>query len=236
MERERQKRIETERARLKRQFVLSNGGATEEHLETAKEDGSVVGTVGGGSSVAAAAADVEDEKQSEKLGYAMERFLSESGQVVVNGGDLKPKPHTETAGVVMERFLSEPVVVSSIVADEPEILDEPMSDLHMSDIPSDLPMALLHHAPASVTFDDENIVHSHPEDLLRVDHSNFEGAEDVHHLRANSSMEANSQSAVDVGTLSDLDRFSDHGINLLDRKSTRLNSSHLDLSRMPSSA
>lgn len=237
VERERQKRIETERARLKRQFVLSNGEAMEEHLETAKEDGSVVGTVGGGSSVAAAAADVDDEKQSEKLGYAMERFLSESGQAIVNGGDLKPKPHMETAGVVMERFLSEPVVVSSIVAEEPEILDEPMPALHVSDIPSDLPSTLLHQA-SSVTFDDANVVHSHPEDLLHVDHPNFDVggsispllAEDARHLAANDSMEANSQGAAEMGTLSDLDRFSDHGMNLLGDRSHALDASSSDSS------
>lgn len=238
VERERQKRIETERARLKRQFVLSNGGAmeVEENLESAKENGSVVGTVGGGSSVAAAAADMDEEKQSEKLGYAMERFLSESGQVVVNGGDVTLKSHAETGGVVMERFLSEPVVVSSIVAEEQEILDDLMPGLHISEIPSD-------QAPASVTFDDVNVVHSDPEDPSHIDHSNYEEgdnvsrllAENVHHLTPNDSMDANSHSAVEMGTLSDLDRFSDTGINVLRVGPTHNGSHGLDVSSSDSS-
>ena len=245
VERERQKRIETERARLKRQFALSNGGAmeVEENLELAKENGSVVGTVGGGSSVAAAAADMDDEKQSEKLGYAMERFLSESGHVVVNGDDLKPKSQAESGGVVMERFLSEPIVVSSIDVEEQGILDDLMPDLHISEIPSDLPNTSLHEAPASVTFDDANAVQSHPEDLSQAGHPNFEEdenvslllTENVHHLTANDSMDANSNGAVEMGTLSDLDRFSDHGINALRGGPTHNGSHGLDVSSSDSS-
>ena len=106
VERERQKRIETERARLKRQFALSHGGgasATEEETaveqEQADENGSVVGTVGDASSVAAHATEIEDDHENQRrddgnnndetakdgqdggnrgeLGYTMERFLSE---------------------------------------------------------------------------------------------------------------------------------------------------------------
>mmetsp|Transcript_19503 Transcript_19503/g.29339 ORF Transcript_19503/g.29339 Transcript_19503/m.29339 type:complete len:835 (+) Transcript_19503:161-2665(+) len=136
VERERQKRIETERARLKRQFALSNDmmvedddqgtEAVEGDLHNHTKDGSLAGTVGEGSSVAVVR---EEDEKSEKLGYAMERFLSEQGQekMVVDAtstsGDVEGMLKKEDAGgVVMERFLSEPVVVvppSDVADDEP---------------------------------------------------------------------------------------------------------------------
>mmetsp|Transcript_41080 Transcript_41080/g.46679 ORF Transcript_41080/g.46679 Transcript_41080/m.46679 type:complete len:854 (+) Transcript_41080:166-2727(+) len=126
VERERQKRLETERARLKRQFALSNDMMMADNEENDSfiedfhnnaRDGSIVGTVGEGSSVAIIRED-EDEK-SEKLGYAMERFLSEQGQKKItikvsnknNHKDDAMLKKEEPGGVVMERFLSEPVVV-----------------------------------------------------------------------------------------------------------------------------
>lgn len=136
VERERQKRIETERARLKRQFALSNDMMVEDDdqgtedvegdLHNHTKDGSLAGTVGEGSSVAVVR---EEDEKSEKLGYAMERFLSEQGQekMVVDApspsGDVEEMLKKEDAGgVVMERFLSEPVVVvppSDVADDEP---------------------------------------------------------------------------------------------------------------------
>lgn len=233
VERERQKRIETERARLMRQFALSNGAVVEESLEEAskgvQEDGSVIGTVGGGSSVAATAAmDINDEKQSEKLGYAMERFLSESGQVVAPNGsgsetDLKQKAQSEAAGVVMERFLSEPVVVSQIVVEAPDILDEPSPSVDF-DSTTQLPHVLHAQQSLAVTFDDSHVVQSTPSNDMPTAHSASEVGENasissvdhVHpHLTANDSMDVNSHSAIEIGTLADLDSFNEHQMNLL---------------------
>jgi hypothetical protein len=193
VERERQKRIETERARLKRQFALSNSGGGEGELQQQqlKEDGSLVGTVGEGSSVAAGGLMNDDdimgmmnhpapEEKTEKLGYAMERFLSEREQREVANGDAAaaaalllgasalpvPTETEEPGGVVMERFLSEPVVVM----DEPP--RPPDDDEHHSDVVlvvdnppqgnGNLPVG--DRAPASaasVTFDDDVVDHHH---------------------------------------------------------------------------
>lgn len=100
IDRERQRRKEAERARLKRQFALmSNGGGTVyDGTSTASQNGgmrennSVCGTVGEESSVAAHA-DLDDSMMSpshhqqdedasqepHELGYTMERFLQERG-------------------------------------------------------------------------------------------------------------------------------------------------------------
>ncbi len=100
VERERQRRVETERARLKRQFALR-----EEILEDDGETGSVAGTVGEGSIVAP----VESLLEDEKLNYPMERFLQEQGTIHEEEHETSTK--RDTQGVVMERFLQEPVVV-----------------------------------------------------------------------------------------------------------------------------
>ena len=232
VERERQKRIETERARLKRQFALSNNGAVMEESQSlegaAKEDGSVVGTVGGGSSVAAAALDINDEKQSERLGYAMERFLKESGQAVTvsNGGDKKPKAQNESGGVVMERFLSEPFVVPPVVPDEHDVVDEPSPDVRQLDIPEQLPQTTVTPPTASVTFDDSDVVHTHPDDSQPVPRNGSEvGAGSVsistvedNLLTANDSMDVGSHSAIGMATLADLDQFTEHRIGLSSRE------------------
>jgi len=112
VDRERQARVETERARLKRQFALSSDGGAAEGGEVLlhRENGSVAGTVGEESSVAAPPTEqeeVNEEDDRKQLGYVMERFLR---------GDVKQeeeqveKPSPEP-GVLMERFLAEPVVV-----------------------------------------------------------------------------------------------------------------------------
>jgi hypothetical protein len=114
VERERQARVETERARLKRQFALSNGGAGDAQSGDffVEEEESVAGTVGAGSSVAAAPTEYEPPKDDDQdLGYAMERFLSEKN-AVSNGSESILAPPDGAGGVVMERFLSEPVVVA----------------------------------------------------------------------------------------------------------------------------
>lgn len=156
VERERQKRIETERARLKRQFALSNGGVLES-IEDNKEDGSVVGTVGDGSSVAAAAVgdDQDESKADNKLGYAMERFLSEQGAVVKDAKKPPAALKDDGGGVVMERFLSEPVVVAPVVD-----VDGEDSASAEDDPPPDPPAAA-----SSVTFGNTDVVHPLPDTL-----------------------------------------------------------------------
>lgn len=112
VERERQRRVETERARLTRQFALSSndGGAideddTEHGGSALRENGSVAGTVGEGSSIAQVDPD-DDEGQN--LTYPMERFLQEQGGVF---GEDAARETSRDNGVLMERFLKEPVVV-----------------------------------------------------------------------------------------------------------------------------
>ena len=126
VERERQARVETERARLKRQFALSsNGGAAvveeSDDMHASKENGSVTGTLGEGSSVAALPTDHPDEDDRKQLGYVMERFLSERGDVSAGEEKEDAKPKAET-GVVMKRFLAEPFLVEQdgVVEDDEE--------------------------------------------------------------------------------------------------------------------
>lgn len=118
VERERQARVETERARLKRQFVLSNGGAGEavHHFGgLVEEEESVAGTIGAGSSVVAPPMEFEPNNDDQELGYAMERFLNEKNAASSEGEHTKIPPHTDDpGGVVMERFLSEPILVEPV--------------------------------------------------------------------------------------------------------------------------
>lgn len=129
VERERQARVETERARLKRQFALSsNGGAASSDLHH-RENGSVEGTVGEESSVAAPPTDQGEENEDneddrKKLGYVMERFLR--GDVKEEEEQVeKPKPEP---GVLMERFLAEPVVVEQGAAVVAETQNEEVGE------------------------------------------------------------------------------------------------------------
>lgn len=148
VERERQARVETERARLKRQFALSSNGASHGDHDGGggvhhRENGSVEGTVGEESSVAAPPTDqgeIDDEDDRKKLGYVMERFLR---------GDIKEEEEqvekpTPEPGVLMERFLAEPVVVEQqqdaaiVAADEYHGDDEAkMPADEMTNLPQD---------------------------------------------------------------------------------------------------
>ena len=129
VERERQRRVETERARLKRQFALRNGEHSEgslieecEDLEDGfsghenmmGENGSVAGTVGEGSIVAPVDVLLEDD-QHKLLNYTMERFLQEQGTIMEEEVAWEPssgiKRDAQNQGVVMERFLQEKVLV-----------------------------------------------------------------------------------------------------------------------------
>ena len=157
--RERQRRIETERARLKRQFALSNH---HHHQQQHHHDSSSNHQAGGESSVdglretGSAAEDVtlgeestrahadEEAADQEKLGFNMERFLRNSDSF---NPQLEPTDEdhptgfdqaavgtgatsSASPGVLMERFLSEPVVVQP----EPSVGDGPNST---GTIPSD---------------------------------------------------------------------------------------------------
>lgn len=106
--RERERRIETERARLKRQFALSNVETTlHADVPALRENDSVAETLGEESIVAHPDEENIDEA---RLGFNMERFLRNS-----NSFDPQAKPAEENKealepGVLMERFLNEPVI------------------------------------------------------------------------------------------------------------------------------
>jgi hypothetical protein len=146
--RERQRRIETERARLKRQFIASSS-----HREAGDEDnaagsryddtepgrqflvrgsddvaslhngtaGSVTeGTLGEESMRAHA-----DDESREQLGFNMERFLRNSE--VFNP---QLEPTMEDRPTVMERFLNEPVVVEpSVVVESEPLIEEALPSI-----------------------------------------------------------------------------------------------------------
>lgn len=119
--RERQRRIETERARLKRQFALNNDqeerpDAAQNHTAvTALSEaaaGSAAGTLGEESTKAHPD---EESADQEKLGFNMERFLRNSDTF---NPELEPTaedkpPAQPDQGPVMERFLNDPVVMET---------------------------------------------------------------------------------------------------------------------------
>jgi hypothetical protein len=145
--RERQRRIETERARLKRQFALSGTEEEEQQLEDDEgdDDGSALrhhhldthndanirassmdeeGTLGE-ESMRAHPDEETVKEEAPRLGFNMERFLRNSestfqhpvAETMIENGGTA---ETEMGGVVMERFLNDPFVVSSDVAGENE--------------------------------------------------------------------------------------------------------------------
>jgi hypothetical protein len=144
--RERQRRIETERARLKRQFALSNDqeGRHEDDVAAAqnlldssgqlqlseaavrvRDNGSAAGTLGEESTVAHPDEDVQADE--EKLGFNMERFLRNSDsfnpelEPTAEDKAAAPNSNAPDQGPVMERFLNEPVVMgTSSEADAPK--------------------------------------------------------------------------------------------------------------------
>jgi len=125
--RERQRRIETERARLKRQFAQT---AEETAEEGGAEDGVGLG-MGGSQSIGEGTLGEEstrahaDEESSDanRLGFNMERFLRNSDsfnpqlEPMTEDGEQQQQQQdgattaTAATGVVMERFLNDPVVV-----------------------------------------------------------------------------------------------------------------------------
>jgi len=106
--RERQRRIETERARLKQQFALSNAIVSEASIEE-EASASVADTLGEESIVAH-----PDEESMDQavLGFNMERFLRSSDSF---NPQLEPtdEMNPTEGGVLMERFLNAPVVVEN---------------------------------------------------------------------------------------------------------------------------
>jgi hypothetical protein len=139
VERERQRRVETERARLKQQFALSgDGGVAADEDSTSggaydvlalRENGSVAGTVGEGSIVAQI--DTFDN-ESQKLPYPMERFLQDQGNVIEEEPTRESQRDVQNQGIfVMERFLQEPVNVDSQVQGISEV-ERPTVDRSVS--------------------------------------------------------------------------------------------------------
>lgn len=128
--RERQRRIETERARLKRQFAQTAEQTAEDasSMEGGADDGAGLG-MGGAHSVGEGTLGEEstrahpDEESSDanRLGFNMERFLRNSDsfnpqlEPMTEDGEQQQQEGTTTTtaatGVVMERFLNDPVVV-----------------------------------------------------------------------------------------------------------------------------
>jgi Divalent cation transporter len=116
VERERQRRVETERARLKRHFALRESVTEEEGGDNeAAVDESVAGTVGEGSVVAPV-----EVLEEGGMTYPMERFLQGQGTNLDEHGATSRDPlrDVQNQGVVMERFLQEPVVVEPATDDE----------------------------------------------------------------------------------------------------------------------
>eukprot|EP00977_Amphora_coffeiformis_P017314 scaffold5540_cov181-Amphora_coffeaeformis.AAC.17 len=141
--RERQRRIETERARWKRQFALSNqqqqaGGGTDgsQHSSTNNHShgnsnhyhnsrgGSGGAHQGGGMMDSASIAETvestmvhpDEENPEQRLGFNMERFLR-------NSEDFQPAADQDDgaepqSSVLMERFLNQPVVINQEGDDE----------------------------------------------------------------------------------------------------------------------
>lgn len=190
VERERQRRVETERARLKRQFALRESVAEEAEEEgdhnnysyQAAADESVAGTVGEGSIVAPVEVLVAEEEQQGNMTYPMERFLQEQGTILEEeqhannmtrdhhhgGRDTQPNQ-----GVVMERFLQEPVVVEP--ANEDDINDERGHTTSSSIVEQSVSFEMdspgsptPHHCPSSTVTVPLTSTESVPEDLTRT--------------------------------------------------------------------
>lgn len=111
--RERQRRIETERARLKRQFAQTAEETSEEFLDEVIGAAHSVGEGTLGKESMRAHPD-EESADANRLGFNMERFLRNSDSF---NPQLEPMTEaadgedTATTGVVMERFLNDPIVV-----------------------------------------------------------------------------------------------------------------------------
>ena len=124
--RERERRIETERARLKRQFAMSNntegsGLGEVEGMQTGDADtGAAVGRAESVATLGDESIMVHPDEESaeqERIGFNMERFLRNSDSFnpqLESTDENTPAPNGET-GVLMERFLNEdPVVVGAV--------------------------------------------------------------------------------------------------------------------------
>jgi hypothetical protein len=125
--RERQRRIETERARLKRQFALSN----QQMQHSTSSGGGHTGSTGGDAAgdTASVAHSIEstmvhpDEDNADnpemRLGFNMERFLRNSEDFCPTDTTTQGNnSHTDASGapVLMERFLQAPVEVGGASA------------------------------------------------------------------------------------------------------------------------
>ena len=159
VERERQRRAETERARLKRQFALSSnndggGGADEDEHgfvdeNTLRENGSVAGTTGGGSSVAVE--NIEEEDDDHKLTYPMKRFLQDQGNIIEEEPTPRESPRDVDKGVVMERFLNDQAVATNTTADIGSNVDRSVSFDMEPTSPSAMVLGETHDVPPAAS-------------------------------------------------------------------------------------
>ena len=156
VERERQRRVETEMARLKRQFALSSSHHSENqdddddgqedgnHNEDGNsnsinagvggairtENGSAQATMGDESSVHGDELGDKEGENPNKLTYPMERFLQEQGTVNQEELSQQREQHKRadtSKGVVMERFLKDPIVVEPSEPGQNNNLDRTVS-------------------------------------------------------------------------------------------------------------
>jgi hypothetical protein len=104
--RERQRRIETERARLKRQFALNDSSST--GAANIGESNSLDEGTLGDESIRAHPDEESAGDDARRLGFNMERFLRNSDSF---NPQLETMQEDPQENVVMERFLNDPVVV-----------------------------------------------------------------------------------------------------------------------------
>ncbi|KAG7349419.1 magnesium transporter [Nitzschia inconspicua] len=188
VERERQRRVESERARWKRQFAMAahteaddeedqyetsggiygDNGMSENGMDSNmanRETNSVAGTVG--EDTVAPIETLEDE--TSKMNYPMERFLQEQENSLQQEADTaKKEPPRDTLsnqGVVMERFLQEPTMV---VVDGPE-----SATSHVMDTPSNV--------QRSVSFDTDHsqTIAGMPVPVVQRDYLNMSTASSI---------------------------------------------------------
>jgi len=178
--RERQRRIETERARLKRQFAQSTAEETAEDLdgdEEAVAGGALhysgahsvgEGTLGEESTRAHPDEESAANDEDNRLGFNMERFLRNSDSF---NPQLEPMNEDETQekGVVMERFLNDPVVVPDRVVEQDADTQPPESSAENGGVAENL--ADSSAGPhRSVSFDVEGVTsgpHTADDELLQ---------------------------------------------------------------------
>jgi hypothetical protein len=237
VERERQRRVETERARLRRQFALSSNGegnimdedgstGANAALST-RENGSVAGTLGEGSSVDQNEPDDESE-DDQKLPYPMERFLQDQGNVNEES-PRRLKREDQQQGVVMERFLNEPVV-----PEHPSNVDRTVSfDMEPSGS-SELATQLLDGArtseearPSPISIPNSMPSFTNTYDDVRVSVEGVISMASMASVETNASTESQSSSRYNESVVDNRDNDNERAITTEDLENARLASGDL---------